>query len=181
MGEGDLLGFVLELERLDPAPPRMRPGPALVGLAQTATKQVFHQPVLGATLVDLRGRTLADEISQSLVLGGGDPDRREVAGLVRLGELLGIAAIGLHLVAGLLGNERRCDDLAVDAELGELPVEGVARRSGLVANLETLAAAELFDELAHRFGTVGELAEATDLPTPFGNGRRDGFSVNIET
>ena len=35
IGEGHLLGFVLELERLDPAPPRMRPGSTLVGRAQT--------------------------------------------------------------------------------------------------------------------------------------------------
>ena len=30
------------------------------------------------------------------------PDRREVAGLVGLRELFGVATIGLHLVAGLL-------------------------------------------------------------------------------
>jgi hypothetical protein len=42
--------------------------------------------------------------------------------LVGLGKFLGVPAIGFHLVTGLLGDERRCDDLAVDAKLGELPV-----------------------------------------------------------
>jgi hypothetical protein len=117
-----LLGFVLELERLDPAPPRVRPGSTLFGLTQTATKQVLGQTVLGAALIGFRGGTLTNEISQCLVLGRGHPDRRKVAGLVGLGKFLGVPAIGFHLVTGLLGDERRCDDLAVDAKLGELPV-----------------------------------------------------------
>ena len=72
VAQGDLLSFVLELERLDPAPPRVRPGSILIGLPQTATKQVLDQAVLGATLVGLRGGTLANQISQCLVLGRGD-------------------------------------------------------------------------------------------------------------
>ena len=60
------------------APPRMRPGSTLVGLAQTATKQVLDQSVLGATLVTLRGGTLTYEIAQGLVPGRGHPDRREI-------------------------------------------------------------------------------------------------------
>jgi hypothetical protein len=101
--------------------------------------------------------------------------------LVALGELLGVATIGLHLVASLLRNQRRCDDLAVDAQLGELPVQGIARGTGLVADLEILAAAQLLDELAHGLRAVGELAQAADLSAPFGDSRRDGFSVNIQT
>ena len=53
--------------------------------------------------------------------------------------------------------------------------------AGFVADLEILAAPELFDEFAHGFGTVGELAEAADLTATFGDGRGDGFSVNIQT
>jgi len=68
VGEGDLLGFVFELERLDPAPPGMRPGATLLGLAQTATEQMLDQTVLGATLVGLGGGALADQIAQGLVL-----------------------------------------------------------------------------------------------------------------
>ena len=61
--------------------------------------------------------------------------------MVGLGEFLGVAAIGLHPVAGLLGNQRRRDDLAVDAQLGQLPVECIPGGPGLVADLEILGAA----------------------------------------
>jgi hypothetical protein len=103
-----------------------------------------------------------------------------VAGLVGLRELLGVAAIGLHLVAGLLGNERRRDDLAVDAQVGQLPVECIPSWAGFVADLEILAASELFDELAHRLRTVWEPPEGTNAPALFGDGGGDGFSVNIQ-
>jgi hypothetical protein len=58
------------------------------------------------------------------------------------------------------------DDFAVDAKLGELPVEGIAGRTGLVAHPRVPAAAELLDQLAHGFGAVGELAEAANPPRP---------------
>src|ERR1039458_9427712 len=108
---------------------------------------MLDQSMLGATLISFRGRSLTNQISQSLVLECGHPDRREVAGLVRLGELFSVATISLHLVAGLLRNQRRCDDFAVDAQLGELPVQRIARGTGLVADLEILAAAQLLDKL----------------------------------
>ena len=83
--------------------------------------------------------------------------------------------------SGLLWNERRCDDLAVDAQLRELPVQSVAGWAGFVADLEILAASQLLDELAHGLGPIGELAKAADLPATFGDSRADGFSVNIQT
>ena len=84
VSERHLLRLMLELERLHPLPPGMRPCAALVGSAQTATKQVFDQPVPGATLVSLRGCSLTYEIAKCLVLGRGNPDRREAPGDIGL-------------------------------------------------------------------------------------------------
>jgi hypothetical protein len=49
-----------------------------------------------------------------------------------------------------------------------VPVERIPGWAGFVADLEIIAAPELFDELAHGFGTVGEFAEAAELPALFG-------------
>ena len=180
MQSGNLPGLVVELERLHPAPPRMRPSSRSVRLTRGVAEQKRGQAMLGATFIVLGSGALADEIAQCLVLGCGHPDRSEVAALIGASQLLGIAAIGFDLVARLLGDERRCNDLAVDAEVRELPVQGVARGTGFVADLQVLAAAELVDELAHCLGTVGELPEVPNLPAPLGDGRGDGFSVNIQ-
>ena len=75
----------------------MGPGSTFVGFSQTPSKQVLDQSMLGAALIGLRSGPLANQISQRLVLGGGHPDGSKVAGLVRLGELLGIATIGCRL------------------------------------------------------------------------------------
>jgi hypothetical protein len=73
-----------------------------------------------------------------------------------------------------------CDHLALDAEVGELPVEGVARRPRLVANLELAAISELVDELSHRFRRVRELAQTLQRLPFRGHRRGDRLAVYTE-
>ena len=115
------------------------------------------------------------------MLRTGHPDRRELTALIGLGQFLGVAAVRLHFVAWLLGDERRRDDLAVDAQFRELPVERVAGGTGLVADLQVPAPAELLEQFPHGFGTVEDFPETANPTAPFGDGRGDGFGVNIET
>src|SRR6266581_1339452 len=63
------------------------------------------------------------------------------------GEFLGVAAIGLHPIAGFRRHERRGHDVTGDPKRGELPVEDVAAGAGFVAGPELLAAPELADQL----------------------------------
>ncbi len=48
-------------------------------------------------------------------------------------------------------------DLAIDAQLGELPMQCAARGAGLVADLQIPAATQPFDELEHGFRAVENL------------------------
>jgi hypothetical protein len=55
-------------------------------------------------------------------------DGGKIAGSQKARESDGVAAVGLYFVAGFSGNERRCDDEASEAFLGEIAVEREAAR-----------------------------------------------------
>ena len=105
IAERDPLGLVFELDVLNPAPPRVRPRTAVVGMAESVPKQVLHETMFGAALVALGRRSRADKVAQCFVCSIGNPDARQRAALVTLRELLGVAAVRLDLLAGLPGNQ----------------------------------------------------------------------------
>ena len=86
-------------------------------------KEKFPEPIAMAKLVSLRCVTRSNEISQRLLLGVGNPHRREIAAPKQTRELLRVPAVGLYSVSCLDRDERRRDDVALDAHLRELPVE----------------------------------------------------------
>jgi hypothetical protein len=180
VAECDLLRLVLELEPLHPSPPRVRPRATVVRVTEPVPQQVLHEPVLRATLVLFRRRARAHQISQRLVRGIGHPHRRECAALVALGQLLRVAPVRLDLLARLSRNQRRRDDVAVDAHLRELPVQRVARRPGFVTDLQSLRAADLVDELPHRLRPIRELPQAPRFPVPLAHRGRDRLPVDIQ-
>ena len=180
VGEGDLLGFEVEFDGLDPSPPGVGPGAAAVWVAEAISQQVLDQAMLGATFVALARRACAHQIAKGLVGCIGHPDGGEGAALVAPGQLLGVAAVGLDLVAGLARDERWGHDLARDTHFRQQPIECVAGRPGLVANLEALGASELLDELPDGLWPVGELTETPDLSLPLADGRSDRFAMNIQ-
>ena len=57
---------------------------------------------------------------------------------------------------------------------------GVAGWAGLVADLQILAATELFDELSHSLWAILKPVQATNMPATLGDRRGDGCSVDIE-
>jgi hypothetical protein len=67
----------------------------------------------------------------------------------------------------------------VDAEASQLPVQGVAGRSGLVADLELRGLAELAEQPSDGLRAVGDRAERPDLVAALGHCDGDGFGVHI--
>jgi hypothetical protein len=62
-----------------------------------------------------------------------DPNRRQFAGAVQLGEVDRIPPIGLDPFAGLARDQRRRDDDAFVIRRRQLPLDAIATRSGFVA------------------------------------------------
>ena len=112
------------------------PGADAGGRVDRPAQQELGQPVACPQLVGLGIVAGADEIAQRLTRLVGDPDRCEVAAAQQSGELGRVAPVGLDPVAGLGRDERRRDDDALDAQRGELAVERVAGRAGLVGDAQ---------------------------------------------
>ncbi len=79
-------------------------------------------------------------------------------------------SVRLHPVAGLGRNQRRRHDRALDSQLDQLPVENVARRSGLIAGTQPLHRAQLLNQLEDRLFPVGDRSQAANLPIRLGCG-----------
>jgi hypothetical protein len=175
-----LLRRVIEAETadplLEPVGPRVRPrrGPA------AAAEQQLLQAVAGAELVTLGSLTRPHQIPQRLVSRIRHPHGRQVAAPEQAGELLGIAPVSLDPVAGLDGHQGRGDDDAGDAELGELPVEGVAAGTGLVASPQGLGRPELPHQSADGLAIVGDRPETPHLATRLSHGDGDRIRVHVE-
>ena len=104
----------------------------------------------------------------------------ELSGPKQSRELFSIAAIGLHAVTGLHGDECRSNDVASNIKLRELPVDDVTARSGLIANVQAVRASELADPTANGITVVRDGVKRPDLATGFGNRDGDRLLVNIE-
>jgi hypothetical protein len=173
---------LLEVHRAQPRLVLGRPRGRLLRRMTAMPQQEMAQVLPRATLVLLGALSSAHQVAQRLVLRIGHPHRRQVAAAVAPRELLGIASIGLHAVAALHGHQCRGDHVAPHAQLGELPVQHVAARPGLVAARERLGRAELLHRLAHRLRRVRNRPERAHLAVaaPLGHRDRDRLRVHIE-
>src|SRR5262249_47327668 len=107
----------------------------------------------------------------------------EVTASIAPGELDRIASVRLHQVAWLHRDQRRRDDLALDATLRELPIQRVARWPRLITNLQLSRGTEFLHEHPDGARRVGNLPERADLTVSPGlrHGDRDCLSVHIQT
>ena len=104
------------------------------------------------------------------------PDGGQLAGPVQPGQGEGIAPVGLDAFARTLGDQRRSDDRALMPESGDLALQAIAGRTGLVAEQHlAVPARQLVDQAPHRLGRVVDLAEEADfaLAAVFGHGDGD--------
>jgi hypothetical protein len=137
--EGGLARGVVEVEGMKPGrvacPPRaLRSGEEAV----TAEKELAHaMPRTGEVLADVLAA--AAEIAESLLTLGGRVHLGEEVGAEELGELPGIAPVGLDPLARLHRRERGSDHLTGDSRSPKLSLERVAGRTGLVTSEKTLS------------------------------------------
>src|SRR6266849_1217132 len=158
-------------------------GPGLhpFGGAATLAQQELAEAMPRPELVLLRRLAGPYEVPQRFVGRVGDPHGGEIPCPVTAGELLRVAPVGLHPVTRLHRDEGGGDDVTVDAEPGELPVEDVPAGAGFVTHPEVLAGAELADQLGDGLEAIGQDPQGADLPIRFRHGDGDGLGVDIQT
>jgi len=76
------------------------------------------------------------KIANGLVGAVGDVDRDEIIGPKSLGKFGGVSLVGLDLVSGFSGDERRGDDIAGNAHLEQAPSDPKSASTGLVADVK---------------------------------------------
>ena len=103
---------------------------------ESLSKEKGLQALLGGLEGDARGVTSAAQIADGLVLDEGDVDGGEIPGPEVARDLDGVASIGLHLVAGSLGDEGGGNDAALEIPGGEVAVKAVAAGAGFVGEDE---------------------------------------------
>src|SRR5512141_737088 len=130
--EGDPLRVAFELLASQPLPVALGPVVAVAEDAAMADEEL-REPMArwGEVLADILAR--ADEIADRLLVGGRNGDHGELAGAIQASELPGVAAVGLHAVRRLHGDEGRGHDLAGDPHLRQLPIDLVPTGPRLVA------------------------------------------------
>ena len=114
----------------------------------------------------------ADQVAHRLVRLVGHPHRGQLAGPQQAGELLRVAPVRLDPVAGLARDQRRRDHGAAVAEPGQLPVEPIAGRTGLVAEVQPARAASPAWRQAGARSPGRRRSRRGSAPRPAGRPRR---------
>ena len=139
MLQGLLDGRPVEGDSVDPGPVLLRPlGP--IGEHVAVPDEELVEPVPCRDEVLAHVLLGADEVTDGFLVGRRDVDRGQLPGPVELGQLVGVAPIGLDPVSGLRSpvsglpsDQRRRDHLAGDTHPDQLAVKLEAADSGLVA------------------------------------------------
>ena len=180
--EGDLTGTVAERQGAEPRLVLGRPRPAHPRRRHDAlAEQELAEVVLGPEPLGTGVVASPDEIAQCLVGLIRDPHRGEVAAAEQPGELDGIALIRLHPVARPAGDQRRRHHLVLDAQAGELAVQGVAGRAGLVRGLQLRIPGQLLDQPPDRTRVVGDVPVLDDRAVRLGHRHCDRLLAHIQT
>src|SRR3989441_609817 len=178
--EGGLPSGLVAGHRVEPATVALGPRLHPLGGPDPLAQEQLGEAVAGAELVVLGHLPGPHEVAQGFMGGVGDPDRREIARPVAARELGGVPPVGLHPIARLRRDERGSDDITVDAEPRELPVEDVAAGAGFVTHPEVPTGAELPDQLRDGLRAVGDDPQGADLAARFRHGHGNGFGVDIQ-
>ena len=108
-------------------------GPGSAVEARLVAQQELREPVACSHQVGADVLAGADQVAKRLLGRFGDPDRVELSGEQQADQVLGVAAIGLHLLARPSWDlPRRCDH-ALDPGAVERPGEAIAGRPRLIA------------------------------------------------
>jgi hypothetical protein len=143
--EGGLGGRLVEVLSVDPLVVQTGPSTRLGVVALPPSEQEALDPAHGVSAVVLEILPDPHQVPQGLLLGGGDPDRGELSRPMKPSEVAGVDAVGFDPTACPPWDERRGDDVALDAE-GAQQAAGVVAGAGLVAGDEPRARAVPCDQ-----------------------------------
>jgi hypothetical protein len=107
-------------------------GPRFTVEADLVAKQELREPVAGSHQVLAHVFTGSDEVAKRLLGRPGDADRVKPSGHQQPDEVLGVAAVGLHLLGRAAWDLARCCDHALDPGFAQGPGEPIAGRAGLI-------------------------------------------------
>jgi hypothetical protein len=124
-----------------------------------------------------------DQITHRLVGAIWHPYGGQFAGPMQLRQHQRVAAVGLDTIACLHRDQRRRCHSAVVAETGELPVQPIAARAGLITEAHAPATlAQLHRQFGDVFGAIRDGPKLHHLATanPFGNCNRHRCLMDIQ-
>jgi len=146
--EDDRVDGALEAKRLEPAAVSEVPG-ALAREGDGAAEEELRDAVTCADEVLAQVLASAGEVASGFIFLGQRLDLGEEAGAEEVSELLGVAAVGLDLLAGLAGDEGGGDEHAARVTpRDDLPLQRVAAGACLVA-VANVAGGQIGDLLQH--------------------------------
>jgi hypothetical protein len=96
-----------------------------------------HLPLVYPDRFDC-GRPGSDQVAHRFVRWIGNPHRRQLAGPQQTRERGRIPTVRLHALARLAGNERGRSHRTRVAEFGDQTMQPIARRTGLVTEMQPL-------------------------------------------
>ena len=121
------------------------------------------------------------QVSQGFGTFIRNPHRRQISGSIATCQLLCIPPIRLYPITCLDRYQRGRDNLAVNAQLRQLPVHDVVRWAGLITGSQPLCRAKLLDQLAYRLSAVRNRSQASHFTFWFRNRYRDRLCMDIQT
>ncbi len=176
-----LVRTMFQLLSLEPRHVLRAPCNDLFRPAHVELKEKLPQPISMTKLIPLRRVARSNKIAQGLLLSVGNPYGGEITAPKETRELLRIPAIRLYLVPRFDRDERRRDHVALDAHLGELPVEPVPARTGLVADVKScLPSPTLLDHPPNRVGPIGDRSHRVHRAVLLRNRHRDRLRVDVQ-
>src|SRR6266545_7708421 len=110
-----------------------------------------------------------------------DANGNQLAGAVQPGQPPAVTTVGLDLVTGCFGDQRRRDHLAADAHAVQQPGELEPGRAGLVAGSQPAGVTQAANEPADRWLVVGDPVDLGDLLVGGENSHRDRVAVDTQT
>jgi hypothetical protein len=132
-------------------------------------RAIFHQ--VGAGAAQVAHRFLPD---------GGDANGDQLAGAVQPGQPPAVTLVGLDLVTGRLGDQRRGDHLAAHPHAVQQPSQLKPGRAGLVAGSQPAGVTKAANEPADRRLVMADPVDLRDLLVRLQYPHRDRVSVHVQ-
>src|SRR6185295_4795725 len=114
-------------------------------------QQKTFQAVASPALIMDGGGAGANQVANGFVLLVGHMDGREFPSSIKTGKLIGIPPISLHPIGSFFGNERRTDQVAVNAFAAQVAAKNEPARPGFINQAQfNIGLRETFEQFINR-------------------------------